>query len=98
MKSTHSQTQCQKLSAPKSGVHGGQYRRGQVVAKVGQGRKQFLLTILAPSVSRCASLAHRGITRVECGSEPCLLLLVKKTDLWSTIDPWLVYPANGVVR
>ncbi len=44
-----------------------------------------------------ASVAHLGIARVQCCSEPRLFLLVQITDLGSAIDPWLVYPANGIV-
>jgi hypothetical protein len=43
-------TQCQNLTAPKFGVHGEKYRRRQVVDKVGQGRKQLILALLAPHV------------------------------------------------
>src|ERR1700674_1267427 len=43
-------TQCQKLTASKSGVHGEQYRRRQVVPKVWQGRKQLILALLPPRV------------------------------------------------
>src|SRR6266851_4106448 len=43
-------TQGQNLTASQSGIHGKKDRRRQVVAKVGQGRKQLILALLPPHV------------------------------------------------
>src|SRR5882724_10499541 len=84
-------TQGEKLTTPESGVHGNKYCRRQVVAKVGEGRQQFSLTLVSPTVGGLASLTHRGITCIERCSEPSLFLLIQEPHLGSAINPRLVY-------